>query len=158
MRLPDIFVTMYGRNGSKFVMFISNLWYPQNWKGQILAHENYPVTAGVGYPWQLCSQTFLAFCYYRLTKPSPFHNTTKDGVFGGRIVINILLMYNQILYDNKQPSAMLWSSSQMWSWLHPYSVGFILRKCAPTVGFIPKYSWPHHTWFSRANISTALAN
>ena len=35
---------------------------------------------------------------------------------------------------------MLWSSSQIWNWLHPYSVGFILRKCAPsspsTVGFI----------------------
>ena len=56
-------------------------------------------------------------------------------------------MYNQILYDNKQPNDMLWSSLQMWSWLHPYSVGFILRQCAPTVGFIPKYSWLHHPRF-----------
>ena len=46
----------------------------------------------------------------------------------------------------------------MWSWLHPYSIGFILRQCAPTVGFIPKYSWLHHRRFSRANISAALAN
>ena len=67
-------------------------------------------------------------------------------------------MYSQILYDNKQPNAMLWSSSQMCSWLHPYSVGFILRQCAPTVGFISKYSWLHHPRFSRANISAALAN
>ena len=43
---------------------------------------------------------------------------------------------------------MLWSSSQMWIWLLPYSVGFILRKCASEVGFIPKYSWLHHPRFS----------
>ena len=67
-------------------------------------------------------------------------------------------MYNQILYDNKQPNTMLWNSSQMWSWLHPYSVGFIPRKCAPKVGFILKYSWLHHPRFSHANISATLAN
>ena len=67
-------------------------------------------------------------------------------------------MYSQILYDNKQPNAMLWSSSQMCSWLHRYSVGFILRQCATAVGFIPKYSWLHHPRFSRANISAALVN
>ena len=53
---------------------------------------------------------------------------------------------------------MLWSSSQMWNWLHPYSVGFIPRKCAPKVGSIPKNSWLHHPRFSRANISATLAN
>ena len=40
-------------------------------------------------------------------KTIAFHNATKGGFLGGRIVINILLMHNQILYDNKQPSAML---------------------------------------------------
>ena len=58
----------------------------------------------------------------------------------------------------QQPNVMLWSSSQMWSWLHPYSVGFIPRNCTPKVGFIPKYSWLHHPRFSRANISATLAN
>ena len=59
VQFPDIFVTMYGRNGPKFSMFISILWYPQKWKRQILAHEIYPVTER-GYPWLLCSQTFFS--------------------------------------------------------------------------------------------------
>ena len=46
-------------------------------------------------------------CYYRPTKTIAFHNTTKGGCLSGRIVIIILLMYNQILYDNKQPNDML---------------------------------------------------
>ena len=41
--VSGIFVAIYGRNGSKFVMFISILRYSQKWKWQILAHENYPV-------------------------------------------------------------------------------------------------------------------
>ena len=45
VQFPGIFMTMYGRNGLKFVMFISILWYPQKWTRQILAHENYPVTS-----------------------------------------------------------------------------------------------------------------
>ena len=57
---PGTFITMYGRNEPKFVIFISILWYPQNWKRQILTQENYPVTEW-GYPWLLCSQTFLVW-------------------------------------------------------------------------------------------------
>ena len=101
---------------------------------------------------------FSSFLLLSPYKTIAFHNTTKGGCLSGRIVIIILLMYNQTLYDNKQPNTMLWSSSQMWSWLHPYSVGFILRQCAPKVGFILKYSWLHHPRFSRANISAALTN
>ena len=43
---------------------------------------------------------------------------------------------------------MLWSSSQIWSWLHPYPVCSILHKCCPsTVGFMTHdfhllISWP----------------
>ena len=36
-------------------------------------------------------------------KTIAFHNTTKGVCLSGRTVIIILLMYNQILYDNKQP-------------------------------------------------------
>ena len=149
MQFPGIFVTMYGRNGPKFAMFTSNLWYPRKWKSHILAHENYPVNERVVSLATMQSDFFKSFLLLSPYKTIAFHNTTKGGCLSGRIVINISLMYNQILYDNKQP---------IWSWLHPYSVGFILRKCAPTVGFIPKYSWLHHPRFSRANISAALAN
>ena len=114
--------------------------------------------AGCIHDYNVVRLFYYFFCYYRPTKTIAFHNTTKGGCLSGRIVIIISLMYNQILYDNKQPNDMLWSSLQMWSWLHPYSVGFILRQCAPTVGFIPKYSWLHHPRFSHANISAALAN
>ena len=44
---------------------------------------------GVGYPWQLCSQTFLVFLLLSPYKTIAFHNTTKGGFLGGRIVINI---------------------------------------------------------------------
>ena len=98
----------------------------------------------------LCIQTFLFFFLLSPYKTIAFHSTTKGGCLSARIVI--ITYYDQILYDNKQPNAMLWSSSQMWNWLHPYSVGFILRKCAPRVDFIPKYSWLHQQRFSRANI------
>ena len=80
---------------------------------------------------------FLGFFLLSPYKTIAFHNTTKGGRLSGRIVIIILLMYNQIVYDNKQPNTMLWSSSQMWSWLRPYSIGFIQCKCAQKVGFIP---------------------
>ena len=101
---------------------------------------------------------FLVFFLLSPYKTIALHSTTKGERLSGRIIIIISLMYNQILFDNKQPNTMLWSSSQMWSWLHPYSVGFIPRKCAPKVGFIPKYSWLHHPRFSCANISATLAN
>ena len=130
---------------------------PRNEKRHILAHENDPVTER-GISLTTVQSDVSSFLLLSPYKTIAFHNTTKGGCLSGRIVIIILLMYSQILYDNKQPNAMLWSSSQMCSWLHPYSVGFILRQCAPTVGFIPKYSWLHHPRFSRANISAALAN
>ena len=57
VQFPGIFVTMYGRNGPKFVMLISILWCPQNWKRQLLAHEKYPVTEQ-GVSKLRCSQTF----------------------------------------------------------------------------------------------------
>ena len=139
-------------NVPKFVKFISISWYPQKWKGQILAHDNHPVTEQ-GYPWLLCIQTFLVFLLSP-NKSIAFHNTTNGGYSSARMVI--ILYYNKILYDNKLTNAMLWSSSQMWSWLHPFSIGFILRKCAPTVGFIAKYSWLYHPRFSRANSSAVL--
>ena len=129
----------------------------QKWKGQILAHENDPVTER-GIFLTTVQSDFSSFLLLSPYKTIPFHNITKGGCLSGRIVIILLIMYSQIVYDNKQPNAMLWSSSQMCSWLHPYSAGFILRQCAPTVGFIPKYSWHHHPRFSRANISAALAN
>ena len=83
---------------------------------------------------------YFSFLLLSPNKTITFHNTTKGVCLSGRIVIITLLMYNKILYDSKQQNATVWSSSQMWSWLHPYSVGFILRKCAPTVGFIPNLS------------------
>ena len=100
VQFPGIFVTMYGRNGPKFVTFISNLWYPQKWKGQILAHANYPNTEW-GYPWLLCSQTFLVLCYYRLTKPSPSTTQPSVGVKALKLVANVQL------------------TSSILSWLHP---------------------------------------
>ena len=153
MQFLGIFMTVYERNVTKFVMLISILWYPQEWKGQILAHNNHPVTERGTTVYSDFSSFFLLLSPY---KTIAFHNTTKGGCLSARIVI--IIYYNQILYDNKQPNTMLWSSSQMWSWLHPYSVGFILRKCAPTVGFVPKFSWLHHPRFSCANISAVLAN
>ena len=57
VQFPGIFVTMYGKNGPKFVMLISILWYPQKWKRQILVHENNPVTEQ-GVSKLLCGQTF----------------------------------------------------------------------------------------------------
>ena len=67
----------------------------------------------VGYLWLMCSQTFLVFLLLSPYKTIAFHKATKGGCLSGRIVIIILLMYKQILYDNKQPNTMLWSSSQM---------------------------------------------
>ena len=64
-----------------------------------------------GYPWLLCSQTFFIFLLLSPYKTIAFHNTTEGGCLSGRFVINISLMYNQMLYDNKQPNATLWSSS-----------------------------------------------
>ena len=46
----------------------------------------------------------------------------------------------------------------MWSWLHPYSGGFIPPKCGPVVGIILKYSWLHHPRFLPVNISATLSN
>ena len=80
---------MYGRNGPKFVILISILWYPQKWKRQILAHKNYPV-AEKGVSKLLCSQSFLLLSPY---KTIAFHNTTKGGRLSGRIVIIISLIY-----------------------------------------------------------------
>ena len=157
MQFPGILVTMYRRNGPKFVMFISLLWYPQKWKKANFSTWKLSSTER-GYPCLLCSEIFQFFCYYRLTRPSPSTTLPRVGFLSGRIVIIILLMYSQILYDIKQPNAMLWSSPQIWSCLHPYSVGLIVRKFAATVGFISKYSWLHRPRFSRANISAALAN
>ena len=81
-----------------------------------------------GYP-NYCTVRLFSFLLSSPYKTIAFHNTTKGGRVSGRIVIIILLMYNKILYDNMQPNIMVWSSSQMWSWLHPSSVGFIPRKC-----------------------------
>ena len=150
MQLLGIFVTIHERNGPKFVMFVSIFVISQKWKKAKFStwkSSSYRVGWGV---W-VVDGGGGCICYFRPTKPSP--STTLP-----RIVIVILLMYNQILYDSKQPNVMLWSSSQIWSWLHPYSVGFILRQRAPTVGFIPKYSWLHCPRFPSANISAALAN
>ena len=71
---------------------------------------------------------------------------------------SLVLIYNQILYDHRQSTAMLWKSSRIWSWLDPYSFGFILRKCVPRVSLIPKVSWLHHPRSSPANISATLSN
>ena len=92
------------RNVPKSVMFISILWYPQKWKGQILAHDNHPVT-------ELSLTTVYPVFFIIALQNHRFHNTTKGGCLSARIVI--IICYNQILYDNKQPNAMLWSSSQM---------------------------------------------
>ena len=80
----------------------SILWYPHKWKRQSLAHANHPVTER-GYPWLLYTQTSLVFCYYRPTNHC-LQNTTTGGCLSGRIVIIIVLMYNQMLYDDKQPT------------------------------------------------------
>ena len=98
------------RNVPKFVMFISILWYPQKWKGQILAHDNHPVTER-GVSLTTVYTDFSSFFFIIALQNHRFHNTTKGGCLSARIVI--IICYNQILYDNKQPNAMLWSSSQM---------------------------------------------
>ena len=59
----------------------------------------------------------------------------------------------QPLFDNKQAIAIIWSSSQIWSRLHPSRVRFILRKCRATVGFIPMNSGLHLPRFLPANIN-----
>ena len=155
MQFLSIFVTKkgIGRNLSCSSLSCD---IPRNGKADFSTWKSSSYRAG-GIP-DYCVVRLFLFLLLSPNKTIAFHNTTKGGCLSGRIVIIILLMYNQILYDNKQPNAMLWGSSQMWSWLHPYSVGFILRKCAPTVGFIPKHSWLHHPRFSRANISAALTN
>ena len=79
VRFLGIFVTVYERNVPKFVMFISILWYPQKWKGQILAHDNHPVTERGVYMTAVYSD-FSFFVYHRPTKPSPSTTLPRVGV------------------------------------------------------------------------------
>ena len=68
--------------------------------------ENDPVTER-GISLTTVQSDVSSFLLLSPYKTIAFHNTTKGGCLSGRIVIIILLMYSQILYDNKQPNAML---------------------------------------------------
>ena len=103
---------------------------------------------------------FSSFLILSPYKTITFHNTTKGGCLSGRIISIILLMYNQILYDNKQPKLCFEARRKC-------GVGFIQTQLASsyanapqplassfsTVGFIAR---DFHAQISRQHSQTNL--